>query len=325
MQAISSPPTPIEATSKQVPTRSRRKRIGGVGTLLLFLLPSLAFYFVFILFPVIQAVYYSFYNWSGLGPLTDFIGLKNYVKVFHNATFLEAFTHNVEILILSLVFQISLSLFLALVIGKTLPGRTIFRTIFFMPFILSEVIAGYIWIFIYEPTNSGLVNATLAHLIPGFQAQAWLGDTNIVLFSIFVAMIWKYFGLHLILYVAAIQNIPDDIVEAARIDGASMLQVVRHIHLPLLGSTIRLSIFLSALGSLQYFDLIWIMSSGGPVHASETMATYLYETGFQSFQLGYGSSVGVVMIFVCFVFSLLYQRFIMRKDLAGSITTTEQF
>jgi len=161
-----------------------------VGTLLLFLLPSLAFYFVFIFFPVIQAVYYSFYSWSGLGPLTDYIGLKNYAMAFRNATFLAAFTHNIEILVLSLVFQLSLSLFLALVIGKTLPGRAIFRGIFFMPFILSEVIAGYIWMFIYEPTNSGLVNAALEHVIPGFQTQAWLGDRNMVLVSIFVAMFW---------------------------------------------------------------------------------------------------------------------------------------
>lgn len=325
MQVISRSPTPTGAASDQVSVRSRRKRVGRAGTLLLFLLPGLIVYCVFIFFPVIQAIYYGFYNWSGLGPLTDFIGLKNYMTAFRNATFLTALAHNMEILVLSLVFQLSLSLFLALVIGKTLPGRTIFRTLFFMPFILSEVIAGYIWIFIYEPTNSGLVNATLQHVIPGFQTQAWLGDPHMVLFSIFVAMIWKYFGLHLVLYVAAIQNIPDDIIEAARMDGASALRVVRYIHLPLLGSTIRLSIFLSALGSLQYFDLIWIMSNGGPVHASETMATYLYKAGFQSFQLGYGSAVGVMMMLICFMFSLLYQRFIMRRDLAGSITAAGQF
>jgi len=299
MQVISRSPASAGEVADRLSAQSRRKRIKRVGTLLLFLLPSLALYFVFIFFPIIQAIYYSFYSWSGLGPLTNFIGLKNYAIAFQNATFL--------------------------VMGKTLPGRSIFRTIFFMPFILSEVIAGFIWIFIYEPTNNGLINAILQHVIPGFQVQAWLGNSSTVLYSIFVAMIWKYFGLYLVLYVAAIQNIPDEITEAARIDGASTIQVARHISLPLLGSTLRLSIFLSALGSLQYFDLIWIMSTGGPVHASETMATYLYKAGFQSFQLGYGSAVGVVMILICFVFSLLYQRFIMRRDLAGSITTAERF
>jgi raffinose/stachyose/melibiose transport system permease protein len=325
MQVISRAPVPGRPASDQVPARPRRQRSGRIGTLLLFLLPGLAICGLFIFFPVIQAIYYGFYTWSGLGPLTDFIGLRNYAAALRNATLLTAFAHNLEILVLSLLFQIPISLFLALVIGKTLPGRSIFRTIFFLPFILSEVIAGYIWMFIYQPTNSGLVNATLQQVLPGFQAQAWLGDTHLVLFAIFVTMTWKYFGLHLVLYVAAIQNIPDEIVEAARIDGASTLQVVRHIHLPLLGSTLRLSIFLSALGSLQYFDLIWIMSTGGPVHASETMATYLYKAGFQSFQLGYGSAVGVLMMLLCFLFSLLYQRLVMRQDLAGSITMTEQF
>ncbi len=316
--------TTTEAPAAQPPVRSRQKKLRRLGMILLFLLPSAVLYTVFIFLPVVQAIYYSFYRWSGLGPLTDFAGLGNYTIALKSATFYSAFFHNLEILVLSLIFQLTFALLLALTIGKTLPGRTIFRTIFFLPFILSEVVAGVIWTYIYEPSG-GLLNTALQHLIPGFQAQAWLGDPRTVLIAIFVAMIWKYFGLHLVLYVAAIQNIPDEVVEAARIDGASTFQVVRHISLPLLSSTIRLTIFLSALGSLQYFDLIWIMSAGGPVHASETMATYLYKYGFQSFEMGYGSAVGVIMIVICFAFSLLYQRFIMRRDLAGSITGGEQF
>jgi raffinose/stachyose/melibiose transport system permease protein len=144
----------------------------------------------------------------------------------------------------------------------------------------------------------------------------------VVLYAIFVTMTWKYLGLSLVLYSAAIQNIPDELVEAARIDGASLIQTVRLITLPLLGSTIRLTILLSALGSLQYFDLIWVMTNGGPVHATETMATYLMKSGFQSFELGYGSAVGVIMFLICLVFALMYQRFVMSKDLAGSVTGT---
>lgn len=325
MQATSSPSRALaEDLVTQRPAPARRKKSKHIGMIVIFLLPSLAFYFLFILFPVVQAVYYSLYHWSGLGPLTDFAGLTNYVTALQSSTFLDSFFHTLEILGLSLIFQLPLALALALVIGKKLPGRTFFRTIFFLPFILSEVVSGFIWTFIYEP-GGGLLNNALQHLIPGFQAQAWLGNPNTVLLSIFVVAVWKYFGLYLVLYVAAIQNIPDEVVEAARIDGASIAQVVRYISLPLLSSTIRLTIFLSALGSLQYFDLVWIMTNGGPVHASETMATYLYKYGFQSFALGYGSAVGVVMMFICLVFSLAYQRFIMRRDLAGSMTAAEQF
>jgi raffinose/stachyose/melibiose transport system permease protein len=187
-----------------------------------------------------------------------------------------------------------------------------------MPYILSDVVTGVIWTFIYQP--NGLLTMVLQHLFPSAQIPLWLADPKIVLYAIFVTMTWKYSGLSLVLYVAALQDIPDEIVEAARIDGASAIDVVRHINIPLMGSTVRLTIFLSALGSLQYFDLIWIMTGGGPVHATETMATYLIKNGFQSFELGYGSAVGVIMFAICLVFSLMYQRFIMSKDLAGSLT-----
>jgi len=288
---------------------------------LTFLLPSAILYIVFIFLPVMQAAYYSLFSWSGLGPLTDFIGLKNYVNAFKNPVFIGAFFHNLELLVFSWVFQLSLALFLALVIGKNLPGRTIFRTIFFLPFILSDVVTGVIWTFIYRP--DGGINTVLPHLIPGYQAQLWLGDTRMVLISIFVVVVWKYFGLYLVLYMAALQNIPDEIVDAARIDGASAMQVIRHVTIPLLSSTIRLSILLSAVGSLQYFDLVWVMSGGGPVNSSETMTTYLYRYGFQSYSMGYGSAIGVILFLVCFVFALLYQRFVIRADLAGSLTTAQ--
>jgi raffinose/stachyose/melibiose transport system permease protein len=159
----------------------------------------------------------------------------------------------------------------------------------------------------------------LQHVIPGYQPQLWLGDPKMVLISIFIVITWKYFGLHLVLYSAGLQNIPDEIIEAAYIDGASWFGVTRYITLPLLGSTIRITILLSVLGSLQYFDLVWVMSQGGPVHASETLTTYLITYGFKSFEMGYGSTVGVFMFMICFLFALMYQRLIMRQDLAGSV------
>jgi len=125
---------------------------------------------------------------------------------------------------------------------------------------------------------------------------------------------WKFFGFHMILYTAGLQNIPAELEEAAQIDGCNRLQALRYITIPLLGSTIRLTIYLSVLGSLQFFDLIWIMTTGGPVNASDTMATYLYKFGFLRFQLGYGSAVAVIMFVLCFGFSLFYQRVVMRRD-----------
>ncbi len=318
MQLTSSHPLEKAEASARPPTSSQRRSVGRLWMILLFLLPGFLLYAVLVLLPVVQAAYYSLFRWSGLGPLTEFYGLKNYVLAVTDNVFLKAFSNNLIILVLSLLIQLPFALMLALTIGKDLPGRTIFRTIFFLPFILSDVVTGVIWTFIYRP-EGGLLNTTLQSLFPGYQLQLWLADPKMVLGCIFLVMLWKYFGLHLVLYVAAIQNIPDEIVDAARIDGSSPLQVVRYITIPLMSSTIRLSIFLSALGSLQYFDLVWVMTMGGPVHASETMETYLLQYGFRSFQMGYGSAIGVIMFATSFVFALMYQRLIMRRDLAGSL------
>lgn len=318
MQLISSADKK-EAPQVDLPVQSPQRNARLRGTILLFLLPSAILYLVFVLFPVIQAAYYSLFSWNGLGDLTNFVLVKNYGLAFADKVFLKAVGNNLLIVVLSLLVQLPFALMLALVIGKTLPGRAIFRVIFFMPYILSDVVTGVIWQFIYRP-EGGLMNTVLQRVVPGFQPQLWLADPKLVLLSIFLVMVWKYFGLHLVLYVAAIQNIPDEVIDAARIDGSSTFQVVRYITIPLLGSIVRLSIFLSILGSLQYFDLIWIMSNGGPVHASETMATYLMKYGFQSFAMGYGSAIGVIMFATCFVFALMYQRVIMRQDLDGSVT-----
>jgi len=294
----------------------RRRKYAKLLTILLFLAPAAVIYIYFVIFPVVQSIYYSLYKWNGLGPITNFIGLDNYTKALGDKTFTTALSHNLLIAVLSIFIQLPLSLMLALLVARHMPGRSIFRMIFFLPYVLSDVTTGVIWSFVYKP-EGGLINSAISSLNLG-EPQAWLGNTDLALFAVFVVMCWKYFGFHLILYVAGLQQIPADLEEAAKIDGASTLQVLRHITIPLLGSTIRISIFLSILGSLQYFDLIWVMTNGGPVGASETMATYMIKNGFQRFQLGYGSAVGVILFSLCFIFSIAYQRVVLRRDLAGS-------
>ncbi len=290
-----------------------RIRWGQVITIAGFLLPAAIIYVGLVLLPVVQAVYFSFFRWNGLGPLEQFNGLANYVRILSDRAFLSALGHNLQIAILSLAFQLPLSLALALLIREIRWGRAVFRTIFFLPFVLSEVVIGVIWNFIYRP-QGGLINAVLQMIAPGSEPSALLADPDTVLYALFIVITWKYFGYHMILYIAGLQNIPAEIEEAAAIDGCSRLQTLRYITLPLLGSTVRLTIYLSVLGSLQLFDLIWVMTTGGPVGASDTMATYLYKYGFQRFQLGYGSAVAVILFLICFGFSLVYQRFAMRSD-----------
>jgi len=283
-------------------------------TIFLFLLPAIILFVIFVVYPIIQSVYYSFFDWKGFGPATDFVGLQNFKDILSDDVFLTAVRNGLFIIAFSLFLQLPLSLMLAVLVGRDMPGRVFFRSIFFMPYVLSEVISALMWLFILNPDpERGFVNAVLI-LIPGMKAQAWLGDTNLVMPAIFAALTWKYFGYHMLLFMTGLQNIPTDIMEAGRIDGANSFQSFFYITLPLLGSTIRTSVYLSVLGSIQQFILVWIMTKGGPVNASETMATYMYRFGFVRFQLGYGSAVAIYMFLICLIFSVIYQRLTRQPD-----------
>jgi raffinose/stachyose/melibiose transport system permease protein len=313
MQSLSTPAPRTIPVARRANLHLRRERI---VTIVAFLLPAAVIYLLLVLFPVVLAAHHGFYKWNGLGPLTDFVGVNNYIRILSDDIFHKAVWHNLVFIALSLLIQLPLSLFCAILVGRQLRGRAVFRMIFFLPFVLSEVVTGLIWSFIYH-ARGGLLNWLLSFVFPTWQPPSWLGTPNmLVLLSIFVVITWKYFGYHMILYVAGLQNIPAELEEAAQIDGASAWQTIRHIIIPLLGPTIRLTVYLSVLGSIQIFDLVWVMTQGGPANASNTMATYMYQFGFLRSQLGYGSSIAVIMFLICFSFSLFYQRWVMRRDFA---------
>jgi raffinose/stachyose/melibiose transport system permease protein len=282
------------------------------------LAPAVILFLVFMVAPVLYAGFVSFFSWKGFGPPTDFIALDNYTKILQDKVFMKAVTHGGTILLLSLLVQLPLSLGLSLLVGRDLPGRAIFRTIFFMPFVLAEVSTAYIWRFMLDadPTR-GMVNA-LAKLL-GLKTVPWLGSIDMVMFAIFIVLTWKFFGYHMLLYLAGLQNIPTEVEEAASIDGASTLQTLRYITLPLLGPTIRLTIYLSVLGSLQQFTTVQLMTKGGPAYASEMPVTYMYNFGFIRFSYGYAAAAAMLLFVVCYIFSLIYQRFVMARDVAGAV------
>lgn len=296
-----------------------RRRVQDNLTIVLFLLPALLLFLTLVVYPILQSFYYSLFNWKGFGPAVDFVALDNFKRILTDRIFMKAVRNGLLIVVLSLTLQLPMSLALALMVGRDLPGRAFFRTIFFMPYVLSEVITAIMWLSLYNPDpERGFINALIT-LIPGVRAQPWLGNPSTVLVCIFVVLTWKYFGFHMLLYVAGLQNIPLEIEEAARIDGANRRQLITHITLPLLGSTIRTSVYLSVLGSLQVFALVWIMTLGGPVNASEVMATYMYRFGFVRFWLGYGCAVAIVMLLISLAFSLTYRRFVRQEEYLGGL------
>jgi raffinose/stachyose/melibiose transport system permease protein len=295
------------------------RRVQDYLTIFLFLLPAFVIFLLFIIYPIFRAVYFSLFNWNGMGPATVFVGLNNFKQILTDHVFIKAVANCILIVVLSITLQLPFALMLAIMVGRDLPGRAFFRVIFFLPYVLSEVITAIIWMGLFSPDpERGFINALLV-LIPGAHAQNFLGDINQVMACVFIVLTWKYFGLYVLLFMAGLQNIPREIEEAAMIDGANHWQTVRNVTVPLLGSTIRTCVLLSVLGSLTQFNLVWIMTRGGPVNASEVMATYMYRYAFIRFQLGYGSAVALVMLVICLVFSIAYLRLARQPDYLGGI------
>lgn len=286
--------------------------------IVLFMVPALTLYVWFVLYPIAQSVRYSGFSWNGLEQLTNWVGLGNFRTAFADPQFIEAITHNGIIAGLSLLLQIPFALAVAVMLNQSLRGRVILRVFFFAPYILSEVVTGVVWRQILRP--NGLIDQSLGAVGGESLIQTWLGDPELVLYTLFFVISWKYFGFHMILLLAGLQGIPHEVEEAAAIDGANRWQAIRHITLPLLGPTIRVSVFLSIIGSIQLFDLIWVTTRGGPVNASSTMAVFMFDRGFVRFQFGYGSAIAVILFLLCFVLALAYQRWVLRRDTEGATT-----
>jgi len=300
-------------------SRSRTGRnLRAVGAAGAFMLPALALYALFVLFPIIQAARFSLFDWNGLEALDQFIGLANFERALADPIFLGAVSHNAFIVILSLTVQSPFALGLALMLNRRFRGRAILRLIFFAPYVIAEVITAIVWSLLLQP--NGLTEHFLTAIGLEDAYHPWLADPTTVLFALFFVITWKFFGFHMILLLAGLQGIPREVEEAAAIDGASRWQGIRFVTLPLLGPTIRVSVFLSVIGSLQLFDLVWVTTRGGPVNASNTMAVYMFDRGFVRFQFGYGSAVAVILFLICFVLALAYQRWVLRRDTEGATT-----
>ncbi len=300
-----------------LPPRASARRLSRLPwpTVLGFLAPALVLYSVFVLYPVVQSTRYSLYDWNGLEALDDFVGLDNFRRAFSDDLFIDALRHNAIIIVLSVLVQLPVALALASLLNARIRGRAVLRTLFFAPYVLSEVVTGVVWRQILRP--NGLLDEVMDTIGLGGLTQGWLSDPQVVLYSLFFIISWKYFGFHMVLMLAGLQQIPKELNEAASIDGATAWQRFRYVTLPLLGPTIRISVFLSIIGALQLFDLVWVTTKGGPIGASSTMATYLYDQ-FRRSLFGYASAVSIVIFTLSLVVALFYQRFALRRDLKGT-------
>jgi len=293
------------------PAAKSRRSDGQLTTALIFLPPALLLFSIFVVMPIGEAAWFSGFNWNGFGRPTRWIGLDNYRFVFDSRGFGIAFRNNLLIIAVSLLIQLPLALALALILAERFRGAVLLRMLFFLPYVLAEVATGLIFSFIYDG-DYGL----LASIYRAFGAEAphLLASTQTSMLAILIVIVWKYFGFHMMLFIAALQGMDPNLVEAARIDGASRWQVLRHVVIPLLYPTIRLSVFFAVIGSLQLFDLVMPLTRGGPADSSNTMVSFLYNHGISRMRVGFGSAIGVILFVICVTFAVTYKRWFMRDE-----------
>jgi raffinose/stachyose/melibiose transport system permease protein len=303
-------------------SRSRRRGIGWAQRLEIAMLsgPAILMFLGFVIFPVLMAAYYGFYRWKGFGVPTNFVGLRNYVTILQDSAFQQALWHNALIVVLSLVLQGPIALGFALLLNQKVRGQSIIRVLIFVPYVIAEVIVATGWSLLLQ--TNGAVNGFLRSIGMGWLAHDWLANPKLAIWTLMLILTWKYVGFAVILFLAGMQNIPEELSEAAAVDGASYWQTQRRITVPLLGPTIRIWAFLSIIGALQLFDLVYIIwgqyvsSTAG----TSTMATYMVTEGRNAGNYGYGNAVAVVLFLISLGIALLYQRFVLRRDTQGALT-----
>jgi raffinose/stachyose/melibiose transport system permease protein len=309
-------PPPVTAR----PTGRTRRRALHWLTAAGFQLPALVLFTGLVLLPMLFALYAAFFRWGGFGMPSDYIGGENFTRLFQDDVFLGDLWRCLVLVVLSLALQLPFALAMAVLLNQRMRGRAVYRMLFFAPYVLSEAITGILFGMIFAP-DDGFADQVLGRLGLDGLGGEWFADPSTVMATVFLVMTWKYFGFHMMLYLAGLQAVPRELTEAALIDGASAWQRFRNVTLPLLAPTLRISVFLAVIGSIQLFDLVWVTTAGGPDHHSETMAVTMFQYGFKRYQVGYASAISVVMFGISLVFALAYQRFVLRRDLEGATTT----
>jgi raffinose/stachyose/melibiose transport system permease protein len=276
----------------------------------LFVWPSLLLLVVLIYMPIVLTGYYGLMDWDGVGGMA-FIGLANYKELLRDGLFWNSVKHSFLLAVFSTV-SLLVYLLVALVLSARIRGANVFRKIYLIPMLLSSVAIAQLWLKIFHPTN-GILNDALTRL--GVQdTPEWLSNPSIVLYAIFIPILWQYAGFYILIYYAALKNVPADLIEAARIDGAGPWRVAVSIRIPLIAEVIKVTVVLAIVGSLKYFDLIYVMTGGGPNGASEVMASYMYRKAFREYDFGYASAVGFCLLLICLIMTWLIRKATAAKD-----------
>lgn len=284
------------------------KVLSDKKAIFVFIFPAFLIFTVIVIAPIFLSSYYSLLKWDGFGKGL-MVGLQNYRDLFINTSdgFPRSILNSFILAGLSVFIQLPLALFFALILARGIRGENFFRTVYFIPVILSTVVIGQLWMKIYHP-SFGLLNTFLTSIGLKSWTHSWLGSVDTALMSAFIPSIWQYIGYHLLLMYAAAKSVPDELYEAAKIDGASEMATALRITIPLIMPMIKVCIVFAVIGSLKSFDLVYILTGGGPVHASEVPSTLMFNTIFFKYMYGYGSAMAVVIILECLGLTQIIQR-----------------
>lgn len=290
------------------------KVLSDKKAIIFFLFPALIFFVLIVFLPIFISAYYSTLDWDGLSKPV-FVGLANYIELFTKTTggFVLSIKNSLLFVLVSVFIQLPISLFLALVLANGVKGEKFFLNVYFIPVIISTVVIGQLWMKIYNP-DYGLLNSFLKSIGLGSMAKSWLADPNTALGSSFVPTLWQYVGYHMLLMYAAIKSIPTDIYEAAKLDGASGIKMAFKITIPLIRPMLKVCVTFSVIGALKIFDLVYVLTNGGPNHASEVPSTLLVNNIFVRSMYGYGSAIAIFIIIECLIFTGVIQKFFKVDD-----------
>lgn len=274
----------------------------------LYILPMIVLSFVLVYYCIIDTVVVSFTDWDGMTDVFHFVALKNYIKMFKDHVFWTSVVNNLIFFVGTVFIQALLGFVLAVLLKKKLPGSNVFKAIYFMPITMATSIITAIFRIIMDPTNGALNQFLRAIHLNGF-AVNWLGDPKIALVSVIIVNIFQWMGFSMITYYAGLMSLPDDVYEAAKIDGAGFWRTTFSVTLPMLKGTTNVLIILGIVGSLKTFDIVKLLTGGGPGRSTTVMNTYLYEKAFKDFNAGGAASIGVAILIIAMVMSFLQVKF----------------
>ncbi|MCL4516154.1 MAG: sugar ABC transporter permease [Firmicutes bacterium] len=288
--------------------KARKEKARDNRIAFLLLSPAAVIFIVFFVYPNLEVLYLSFFNWAGISPQKAFIGLQNYQKLFtQDPVFARALLNTFIVAAQSIVVQIPVALALAVALNRRLRGGNFFATVFFLPMVISLVAVGMIWAWMYDP-GIGTINLFLRRIGLSSLEPAWLGDPSTALLAVLITINWVYIGLYVVVFLSGLKSIPRSVFDSAKVDGLSELWATIKITVPLLKEIIAVLVIMSISGSFKSFDLIWSMTGGGPVNATEIATTHLYKMAFRYMQSGYASAIGVSIFLICLVITVVQLR-----------------